>query len=196
MREPLRTLLESIVVLLAAGAVALCANALSPEGRPLTAPLPPPPADRAAATPGADPVAAVRERLAALGAGVIPHDQVVQLHADELYAYEAYVFVDARNGDLYERGHIPGAWSFDPYHAERDLPGVKDVLQTAQQVVVYCYGQDCTDSELAVQHLVNHRLVDPAVLNVYVGGMKEWCASGRQVERGERGSGELVECPE
>jgi rhodanese-related sulfurtransferase len=172
-----RLLAETAFVLCAAVGFGLAANALHPDGLSLTR-------DyflaRDAPPAGTD---AVRERLAAAGLRAIEHDDVVALFRDELYEAEAYVFIDARNEESFRAGHIPGAHPFDHYRPERTIDEVMSYCATAQRIVVYCYGKDCTDSELAAQHLV--RLgVERELIDVYVGGFQEWQAAGLPVETG------------
>jgi rhodanese-related sulfurtransferase len=181
-----RLLAETGAVAAAALAFGLAGNALHPDGLSLTrdyflARTPEP------ETAGGSTDGGVRERLAQAGLAVVEHDEVVALFRDELYEAEAYVFVDARNDESFSKGHIPGAHLFDHYRPERTIDAVMDVCSTAQRIVVYCYGKDCTDSELAAQHLV--RLgVDRALIGVYVGGFQEWQAAGLPVDAGAPGA--------
>lgn len=206
-------LIEAAAVTIATIALALAANGVYENGLslrrsyfvveptgPIQHPVPPGGADPTAgpgdeATPvEEDPaVAAVIERLTEKGIQVKPHDGVVQLYESPEYEDGAYVFVDARNEDHYRAGHIPGAYQFDHFHMERYIQEVVPVCQTAIEVVVYCYGKDCTDSEITAQHLINLG-VDPSMLSVYVGGIQTWCEKGMPVEKGERGSGEIGKC--
>lgn len=135
----------------------------------------------------------VAERLAAIGIRVITHAEVEALFNDPIYQDGAYTFVDARNDEHFVDGHIPGAFQLDHYHLERYIDEVRNAAIASLEVVVYCYGQDCTDSEIAAKHLINYG-IDRSTIRVYVGGIQAWCKSGNQVERGQRGSGELGAC--
>jgi len=137
----------------------------------------------------------VTARLEAAGLQVLPHDGVVELFKDPIYADGAFVFVDARNDDHFAAGHIPGAYQFDHFRMERYVNEVVPAAKGAIQVVVYCYGMDCTDSEIAARHLKNFG-VDPSMLFVYVGGIQRWCKEGHEVETGPRGSGQIGKCAE
>ena len=140
-----------------------------------------------------DAIAKVSARLREAGLQPIDHDDVVGLFQDENYEFEQYVFVDARNDEHYQEGHIPGAYQFDHFHMERYLDEVMSVAEIAEKVVVYCYGRDCSDSEITATHIVNMG-VDRTQVYVYVGGMQSWCEAGQQIETGARGSGNLTEC--
>ncbi len=166
-----------------------------PDGTPDVAPegATPPGDPVAAAAPSDEEIAKVEARIRAEGLQTISHAEVVELFEDPIYQDGAYVFVDARNDAHYEAGHVPGAYQFDHFRMERYVNEVVPACQGALRVVVYCYGRDCTDSEIAAKHLKNFG-VDPSILAVYVPGIQGWCADGRQVEKGPRGSGEIGAC--
>lgn len=120
---------------------------------------------------------------------------------DERQALEAFygsrrqqsgiVFVDARDEEHYRQGHIPGAYEFDPYHPEKYFAAVLPVCQEAKQIVVYCHGGDCDDSESAALLLRDSGIPNQRLF-VYTGGFTEWTASHLPVETGARDSGILV----
>ncbi|MFG0316830.1 MAG: rhodanese-like domain-containing protein [Planctomycetota bacterium JB042] len=167
----------------------------TPDARPDAAPEGTPPSGDpgAASAPTDEEIAKVEARIRAEGLQTISHAEVVALFEDPIYSDGAYVFVDARNDAHFEAGHIPGAYQFDHFRMERYVNEVVPACQGALRVVVYCYGRDCTDSEIAAKHLRNFG-VDPSILAVYVPGIQGWCADGRQVEKGPRGSGEIGAC--
>jgi rhodanese-related sulfurtransferase len=112
------------------------------------------------------------------------------LYQDPPRAQELIVFVDARDDSRYQEGHVPGAYPFDRYYPENQLPGVLPPCQMAEVIVVYCGGGDCDDSEFAAVALRDAGI--PAErLGVYAGGMTEWVAQGLPVEIGPRGSGNI-----
>jgi rhodanese-related sulfurtransferase len=173
-------ILEALVVGSVAAGFGLAANAAWRDGIEIGKDHLPPRATPV--LPGTSPEqveAEVTQRLHELGYRTVTHDEAAATFDDELYRYEAYVFVDARNEALYKDGHVPGAWHFDPYHPERYLESVVPVCRTAQKVIV--------DSELAAQHLMAQGVQREAI-HVYVGGFVAWQKSGRALERGERGS--------
>ena len=140
---------------------------------------------------GAELAPAVVARLAAKGLTPVTHDEAVQLWQDPMYAYEAYIFIDARDDSHYTAGHIPSAYQFDHFRAERFQDQMLQLLPTAMEVVVYCNGGDCEDSESAALFLIGLG-ADPAHLRIYTGGIAEWQAAGLPVETGERLSGVIV----
>ena len=116
--------------------------------------------------------------------------QAVQLFHDSHLKPGVIVFIDARDEEHYQAGHIPGAYEFDPYHPEKYFPAVLPVCQAAEQIVVYCNGGDCDDSETAAL-LLRDMGIPNQKLFVYGGGITEWTNNHLPVETGARNSGNL-----
>lgn len=179
-----RVLKEAVIVGLAAGLIALLANTLSPRGLSLTRDYfgpsptaaashdrPAEPASRAATT--ADAVQATSPH----GFPLLPFEAVAALHADPRRAEGRIVFVDARNDSSFRAGHIPGAVQFDHYRMDRHVATVLPLAALAEQIVVYCNGGECEDSDLVATDLV--ALGTPAEkIVIYRGGFAEWKTRG------------------
>jgi len=208
MQEVRRTLLEFLIVGAATLGLGLLANGLNEDGLSLgknyfgVVLKPASETDSAPAENQAQPdqapaeddvIATVSARLRETGLQPIDHDSVVELFEHPDREAGLIVFVDARNDEHYRAGHIPGAYQFDHFHLDRYVNDVMPVLETAEKVVVYCYGKDCTDSEITATYLINFG-VDRKLVSIYVGGIQSWCEAGFQVETGERDSGALQEC--
>lgn len=127
-------------------------------------------------------------RLQSKGLRLVESHQVTQLFRDPRYAQDLVVFIDARDDQHYQAGHIPGAYQFNHYRAENYLATVIPVCQMAEQIVVYCTGGDCEDSEYAAIFLRDAG-IPPEKLFVYGAGMTEWMTNGQPVEIGGRHSG-------
>jgi rhodanese-related sulfurtransferase len=198
-----QVLWEGVIVALAGALFAFAANEVSPRGLhlarnyfPGAVRSPRPTANASRLVPGAggtnaavpSPAQLLAARLQAKGLQPAESNQVAQLFRDARYAQELIVFVDARDDRHYQEGHIPGAWQFDPYHAEIHLATVLPVCQAAERIVVYCTGGECEDSEFAAI-LLRDAGLPKEKLFVYGGGMTEWTTSGLPVEIGERKSG-------
>lgn len=154
---------------------------------PATAdPAPGPATDEAPLDP------AVLERLASKGLRAATFAETRALYEDPMYAYEAYVFIDARDDDHYGEGHIPGAYQFDHFRADRYQEQMMQIIPTAMSIVVYCNGGDCEDSESAALFLLGLG-ADPSQLAVYTGGITQWRDQHMPVELGARNSGDLEE---
>jgi len=137
---------------------------------------------------------ALVERLASKGLVGIGFDEAVEIWQSELRLRGAILFVDARNDEDYQEGHIPGAWQLDHYRPDRNLGELLPMLPGTLQIVVYCTGGDCEDSESAAL-LLQQFGADASVMQIYAGGITEWRENGMPVELGERDSGELTEEP-
>ncbi|MEY2427159.1 MAG: hypothetical protein QOJ40_44 [Verrucomicrobiota bacterium] len=201
-----QVLLEGFVVGLAGAALAFAANALSPQGIKLTtdyfpgsshaSSLPGNGTNRTAAINRTNNAALSSEELLAArlrqnGLQLIRTDEVVKLFHDPRYEQDLVVFIDAREDNHYQAGHIPGAFQFDHFHPENYLATVLPVCQAAQQIVVYCHGGECEDSEFAAVMLTRDAGIAKEKVFVYGGGITEWTERGLPVEIGSRKSGNL-----
>lgn len=196
---------EALLVAGIGGAFAFAANELSPRGLKLTTDYFPRAIQLSLPVTNVTPVtpslgnldtrltAAEKQlaaRLQAKGLQLVTSEQAAQLFRDPRHEQELVVFIDARNDWHYQQGHIPGAYQFDHYRAADYLASVLPVCQTAEQVVVYCTGGDCEDSEFAAIFLRQAGIPAEKLL-VFAGGMAEWTAKGLPVEIGSRQSGNL-----
>lgn len=199
-----RVLVEALLVAVAGAALAFAANALSPRGLKLTRDYylrntrlqtnAAPAANLAPAAEGGTnaptAVQLLAARLREKGLGLAGSNRVVELFQDPRRQLDGVVFVDARNNEHYQAGHIPGAYEFDYYHPESYINSVMQVCQIAQQVVVYCNGGECEDSELAATLLCSLGIPKEKLL-VYGGGYSEWRTNGQPIELGQRNSGKI-----
>jgi rhodanese-related sulfurtransferase len=200
--ETRNILLESLLVVIAGFVFAVLANALSQRGLSLTRDYFPArnssagallisatnqDANRATpATPSVTPT----ERLNQAGLQTIDDNMATNLIADPRYGAGLIIFVDARDKDHYLAGHIPGAYEYDRYHPEMYLAEVLPACQAAEQIVVYCNGGDCEDSEFAALALKDAGIANRKLF-VYVNGIKGWIAHESMIEIGSRRSGNL-----
>ncbi|MCL4176282.1 MAG: hypothetical protein KJ072_00835, partial [Verrucomicrobia bacterium] len=109
---------------------------------------------------------------------------------DPRHETEQVVFIDARSRQLYEEGHVPGAFHLDHFYPEATLAEVLPVVLSAETIVVYCNGGDCEDSEFTAVFLREAGVPDDR-MRVYGGGMEEWRQQGLPVELGHRRSGKM-----
>ncbi len=124
------------------------------------------------------------------GLQLIDRRQALQFFHDPRFQQNIVVFVDARDEQHYREEHIPGAYEFDPYRPEKYFDAVLPVCKAAEQIVVYCNGGDCDDSETAALLLRDVGIANQKLL-VYGGGITEWTTNGLPVEIGGRNSGNL-----
>ena len=201
-----RVFLEAVLVAALGAAFAFAANQVSPKSvaltrdyfptgtphqvRPVANVAPPPvtgtnPAPISAADFAANFLAA---QMKEKGLQLIDGRQALQYFHDPRFQQNKVVFVDARKEEEYQKGHIPEAYEFGPYHPDAT---VRSVCLQAEQVVVYCNGGDCDDSENSALMLRDVGIANQKLF-VYGGGMTEWLANNLPVETGARNSGILL----
>jgi len=181
--------------------LAFAANALSPRGLALGRNYFPTSVQGTHGSPSsvsASPAAPSRARTVVPAAGAPSSDATVEARlagkgltwisredAEKLLGDPQAVFVDARDEEKFEQGHLRGAWELDPYHPERALGAVLPACLAARKVVVYCEGGECEDAD-SVAILLRDGGVPAEKLAVYGGGMKDWLAQSKGVETGAR----------
>ena len=186
-------------------ALAFAANALSPHGLPLARNYFPGtgvglPRSVTAVTnaisvtspPTHSPQDLLSARLQADGLQLANSNQVLQLFHDPRREQDGVIFVDARDEEHYRAGHIPGAYLFDRFHPELYLTNVLSVCLSAEQIVFYCNGGECDDSEHAAIMLRDSISLPKEKLFVYGGGITEWAINGLPIELGRRNSGQVT----
>jgi rhodanese-related sulfurtransferase len=195
---------EGALVAVIGAALAFVANGLSPRGLELatdyfpgTKLTSPPPVTATNLTAGATaPTNSPLERLAARlrenGLQLADSNQVAQLFRDPRREQDGVIFIDARDDEHYRTGHIPGAYQFDRFQPQNYLTNVVEVCVTAQQIVFYCNGGDCDDSEHAAIMLRDSIGIPREKVFVYGGGINEWTTNGLPVELGVRNSGQFT----
>jgi rhodanese-related sulfurtransferase len=189
---------EAVLVAVVGGMIALAANHFSPRGLSLTRDYfpqgihPSLPAVPAAGTNATAPSSASSpgEPEKQKEWQRIDGRRAVQLFHDSHLKQGVIVFIDARDEEHYLGGHIPGAYEFDPYRPEKYFPGVMPACQAAEQIVVYCHGGDCDDSQSAA-HLLREVGIPARKLSIYEGGITDWGTTHQPVETGARNSGNL-----
>jgi rhodanese-related sulfurtransferase len=191
---------EAVVVLVVGMLFAFSANLASPRGLVLTRNYfpggihrPAPAATNVAGTnlPALSPAGLLALRWKEMGLQLLDGQQAVQLFRDPRLPQGTLLFIDARDEQHYREGHVPGAWEFDPYRPEKYFPSVFPLCQAAEQIVIYCNGGDCDDSESAALTLRDVGIATNKLF-VYIGGFTEWTNNGLPVEVGERNSGKLL----
>jgi rhodanese-related sulfurtransferase len=195
---------EGALVAVIGAALAFAANGLSPHGLELT--IDHYPGDRVAsptkaaatnltnvaATITNSPLELLAARLRANGLQLAESNQVAQFFHDPRREQDGVIFIDARDEEHYRAGHIPGAYHFDRFHAENYLTNVVPVCLAAQDIVFYCNGGECDDSEHAAIMLRDSLGIPKEKVFVYGGGFTEWTNNGLPYELGQRNSGDLT----
>ncbi len=92
-------------------------------------------------------------------------------------------FVDARNDEAYEAGHIPGAIQADHYRLEDCIEVLLDYADASEKLIVYCSGGNCEDSMFLCKDLLEFDVLYDKIY-LYSGGWKEWTKRGMPVATG------------
>ncbi len=190
-RKVKKTLLEAVIVAVVGSVLALAANTISPRGLTLAKNYFPGATNGAVSAPVLPLLAGIKQK----GLQWLDGRQAAQLFKDPRFQQQMIVFLDARDPEHFQQGHIPGAYEFDPYHAENYFADVLPVCQTAEQVVVYCNGGDCEDSQFAAVALRDAGIANQKLF-VFAGGMPEWTLLGMPVETGGRNGGKRRDATE
>lgn len=99
------------------------------------------------------------------------------------YASGQVVFIDARNDEAYEEGHIPGAFQVDNYNFDRDFPLFLEDIEEAEVIVVYCGGGECEDS-IFVASALEGMDIARSKIRVFEGGINAWLEEDLPVDEG------------
>lgn len=134
------------------------------------------------------------QRVKDRGFHALYHHEVLELFHSPFRTDGLYVFIDARDDDHYQAGHLPGVLQLDYYYIDRYISAVLDACKIADRIVVYCNGGTCEDSELAVGYLME-KGIEPHRLFIYAGGFTMWRDMGEAVETGGRNSGQITRYP-
>jgi len=188
---------EAVLVALAGLLLAMFANQVSPRGLSLSRNYFPAATGANQATVRERPVSSTNQspaevlaaEIKAGGLKLASASQVITWLADPRRQTQKIVFVDARNEEEFLKGHLPGAWLFDPYQPDKYFPAVMPACQSAEQIIVYCHGGDCDDS-LSAATLLKEVGIPPDRIWIYGGGMSEWETNGQPLEIGPQNSGQ------
>ena len=149
---------QIIVITITSTVLGLGINAVRPEGIPLLA--------KELAVAEEIEYTTAEPRLLA-----ITLDQALDLYQ------KGTIFVDAREPEYYQEGHIKGAWNF-PFFLE--LVFKLDSLQGKDApLVIYCSGDECGSSEDLAYELQAEGFNN---LLVFKGGWTAWNTSGHPIE--------------
>jgi rhodanese-related sulfurtransferase len=149
---------QIIVIAITSTVLSLTLNAVRPDGIPLLA--------KELAVAEVIEYDTAEPRLFA-----ITLDQALELYQ------KGTVFVDAREPEYYQEGHIKGAWNI-PFFLE--LVFKLDSLQGKDApMVIYCSGDECGSSEDLAYELQAEGFSN---LLVFKGGWTAWNTSGHPIE--------------
>ena len=85
------------------------------------------------------------------------------------------IFIDARDSEDYEAGHIQNAINI-PYDYYEDYEDVIDGLDDEGIYIIYCSGEECSLSIDLADYLYTDKLIDK--LLIFEGGWPQWRDAG------------------
>lgn len=95
-----------------------------------------------------------------------------------------FLFIDARNDEDYNDGHIPGAIQIDHYRKDDYLPDILPIIENVEQVIIYCNGGECEDGLLVYVDLIEAGVFADK-LCLFKDGWEAWVEACMPVEAGE-----------
>ena len=95
--------------------------------------------------------------------------------AKYLFDEKTAVFIDARDAEDYEAGHIENAINI-PFDYYENYEKVMDGLDVDGIYIIYCSGEECSLSLDLADHLYNEKLIDK--LLIFEGGWPQWRDAG------------------
>jgi rhodanese-related sulfurtransferase len=96
--------------------------------------------------------------------------------ARSLWEPSSTLFVDVRSEADYQFGHITGALHLPEEEVEQRLPALRQRLERAETIIVYCKSRDCGKSLWVALRLRNAGLLQT---RIYPGGWNEWVYNGQ-----------------
>jgi rhodanese-related sulfurtransferase len=156
-------LLGALALSAGSAVLGLAVNHISPRGIPLL----PSPANQQAGDELGLPLPA--------GIGGVDNDEARQALDDP-----SALFLDARSPQEYNEGHLPGALNLPAYEFDDHFFEVMEPIEEASRIIVYCDGDECSDSIAVAERLVEFGFSE---VYVFEGGWRSWVESERA--RGE-----------
>ena len=95
---------------------------------------------------------------------------------------KAVFLLDVRPKDVYEQGHLPGAFSFPLMEFDEGLDRLLTLVKKDSAILVYCSGVDCTASHTFATQLIAMRFVN---VQVFAGGFRQWEEMGFETQKNE-----------
>ncbi len=108
--------------------------------------------------------------------------QVMSLEeARTVYEAGIALFLDARDYEAFQKGHLPGALNIPPQEAESRISEIKEMADAGMIVVTYCHGINCELAANLAHALQAHGL---SFVRPLINGWGDWVDAGYPVESG------------
>lgn len=121
-------------------------------------------------------VPVIRDEAHVIAEGI----SIIDIEKARAIVEAAGLVIDARTAAEYAEGHLPGALLVDYYDMGRYLDAVLLLLSPEYEIMLYCAGMDCEDSELLARELF---MMGYKKLAVFRGGYEEWIEAGLPIEQ-------------
>ena len=95
------------------------------------------------------------------------------------------VFIDAREPEEFQAGHIPGAVNLPFDYFDEYYPIVEQEVPKDKHIVTYCSGAEC---ELSLFLAREMRRMGYTNISIFFGGWGMWTDSGKSVESADAGT--------
>ena len=110
-------------------------------------------------------------------------EEAIAFYESSEYQVGAVVFIDARDEEHFNAGHIEGAVNVDRYNSDAHLDEtVERALQLADVIVVYCGGGECEDSIFLASEMIDERGIPFEKIHLFEGGIQAWESDGLYLE--------------
>ena len=95
---------------------------------------------------------------------------------------KAVFLLDVRPKDVYDQGHLPGAFSFPLMEFDEGLDKLLTLVKKDSPILVYCSGVECTDSHTFAAQLMAMKFLK---VQVFAGGFRQWEEMRFEIEKNE-----------
>lgn len=111
----------------------------------------------------------------------MPAGHITLAVAKRLFDAQGATFIDARKMDLFEASHIPGAFKIELHDFEQGNPPILMMIPRGAQLIIYCTGGNCDESEKVAKMLQGSGYPQSYVLH---DGLPGWQGMGWPTEQG------------
>lgn len=98
-------------------------------------------------------------------------------------AVDPHLILDARPGESYRSGHIPGAHNLPAYEFEEFYPRLEPLFHPDRTVILYCSYSECRDADLLAEELTARGVGN---ILLYRAGYAEWEETGNTIVTGDQ----------
>lgn len=107
---------------------------------------------------------------------IIDHDKAFEFFSDP-----ETVFVDTREKEDFQAGHVKGALNISSYEKEEQYPMVAALMPDNYRIILYCHGPECDMAEKVAAFLGQLGYKNMMIMS---SGYPLWAQAGYPVEKG------------